>query len=127
MTVTSQPVAVPASVELEVQRIRGLVQVPPLRGGGHRRRIVTHAVSREPGRAVPARRRTAAHGDGSRRPRHAPADMERYHRGEPSYQERATARRAQGCAARDRGVRTRGWDQSALPPLGMLEGLYKMW
>ena len=27
MTVTSQPVAAPASVELEVQRIRGLVQV----------------------------------------------------------------------------------------------------
>jgi len=27
MTVTSQPVAAPSSVELEVQRIRGLVQV----------------------------------------------------------------------------------------------------
>ena len=43
MTVTSQPVAAPTSVELEVQRIRGLVQGAPLRGGGHRRRIVAHA------------------------------------------------------------------------------------
>jgi tetratricopeptide (TPR) repeat protein len=128
MTVTSQPVAAPASVELEVQRIHGLVQVhrfgEAVTAAGSLRtlfpenRDVLYLLAvgqRHTGRIADALDTLA--------------DMERYHPGASRlYQERGHCHVALKDAPRaieayERAVRI----NPALPAAwGMLEGLYKM-
>src|SRR5258706_1274832 len=128
MTVTSQPVAVPASVELEVQRIRGLVQVhrfgEAVTAAGSLRTLFPETRDVLYLLAV-GQRHMAQITDAL----DTLADMERYHPGASRlYQERGHCHVALKDAPRaieayERAVRI----NPALPAAwGMLEGLYKM-
>ena len=128
MTVTSQPVAVPASVELEVQRIRGLVQVhrfgeavtaaESLRTLFPENRDVLYLLAvgqRHTGRIADALDTLA--------------DMERYHPGASHlYQERGHCHVALKDAPRaiEAYERAVGINPALPAAWGMLEGLYKM-
>src|SRR6266403_2243431 len=128
MTVTSQPVAVPASVELEVQRIRGLVQVhrfgeavtaaESLRTLFPENRDVLYLLAlgqRHTGRIADALDTLA--------------DMERYHPGASHlYQERGHCHVALKDAPRaiEAYERAVGINPAVPAAWGMLEGLYKM-
>src|SRR6266404_3683001 len=128
MTVTSQPVAVPASVELEVQRIRGLVQVhrfgeavtaaESLRTLFPENRDVLYLLAvgqRHTGRIADALDTLA--------------DMERYHPGASRlYQERGHCHVALKDAPRaiEAYERAVGINPALPAAWGMLEGLYKM-
>jgi tetratricopeptide (TPR) repeat protein len=128
MTVTSQPVAAPASVELEVERIRGLLKerrfeqavsaAASLRKGYPENRDVLYllALGQRQSRRITDALDTLA-------------DMERYHPGASQlYQERGHCYVAQRDAPRaieayERAIQI----NPALPPAWhMLEGLYKM-
>jgi tetratricopeptide (TPR) repeat protein len=128
MTVTSQPVAAPASVELEVERIRGLLKerrfeqavsaAASLRKGYPENRDVLYllALGQRQSRRITDALDTLA-------------DMERYHPGASQlYQERGHCYVAQRDAPRaieayERAVQI----NPALPPAWhMLEGLYQM-